>query len=187
MGNDATCQQGWNSLICSNISVQASRNDSWTYSNEFGLMFFCRNSGISDTPTYYNGWIIATSSFGASNLKLLHSLRWHSLPTWSKSSQILQVFPHISTYFPYLPSIVPPLERATGCNFFWTSKNAGPEAPRERPPDPSARHSRHACWSLPLNPFWNFLCQGFYVICWIYPPPSNSHHQEYYIFSRESL
>ena len=26
-----------------------------------------------------------------------------------------------------------------------------------------------------------------YLIPWVYPPPSNSHHQEYYIFSRESL
>ena len=26
-----------------------------------------------------------------------------------------------------------------------------------------------------------------YCIGWNYPPPSNSHHQDYYIFSRESL
>ena len=160
MGNDATCQQGWNSLICSNISVQASRNDSWTYSNEFGLMFFCRNSGISDTPTYYNGWIIATSSFGASNLKLLHSLRWHSLPTWSKSSQILQMFKH----FPYLPSIVTPkshrLQFLLDIKKRQVLKHHGNVL---RTPVPGI--PQKACWSLPLNPFWNFLCQGFYVIC----------------------
>ena len=35
-----------------------------------------------------------------------------------------------------------------------------------------------------LEPFFS---PSFNAIPWGYPPPINSHHQEYFIFSRESL
>ena len=38
--------------------------------------------------------------------------------------------------------------------------------------------------------FWGrcrSLCSLLFIMPWNYPPPSNSHHQDYYMFNRESL
>ena len=44
----------------------------------------------------------------------------------------------------------------------------------------SERITHDISWHLPT------ILLPFRGICWVLPPPSNSHHQDYYIFSRES-